>query len=243
MKHIPNLITSLNLVSGFFAIVFAASGDVVGASWLIVAAMIFDYFDGFAARLLKSYSDMGKELDSLADAVSFGVAPGFIILRLMSNLQSADTILLIPNEFQISSVLLLIPVIMPVCAALRLARFNIDPTQGTTFRGLPAPANGIGVISLVLAFNFSASPAIGYIMNSPVWLSVYTLLLSFLMVSRIKLLSLKISGFGFKENRGRYLLVALIALSLLLLGIKALPLVIPLYLVASIVEYYILNQS
>jgi CDP-diacylglycerol--serine O-phosphatidyltransferase len=241
MKHIPNLITSLNLVSGFFAIVFAASGDVVGASWLIVAAMIFDYLDGFAARLLKSYSDMGKELDSLADVVSFGVAPGFIILRLMSNLQTADTMMLIPNEIQFASLLLLIPAVMPVCAALRLAKFNIDPTQGTTFRGLPAPANGIGVIALVLGFNFSASPALGTIMNSPLWLSIYTLLLSFLMVSRIKLLSLKISSFRFSENRGRYLLLALIILSIVLFGVKALPLMIPLYLIASIVEYYILN--
>jgi CDP-diacylglycerol--serine O-phosphatidyltransferase len=241
MKHIPNLITSLNLVSGFFAIVFAASGDVVGASWLIVAAMIFDYLDGFAARLLKSYSDMGKELDSLADVVSFGVAPGFIILRLMSNLQSADTMMLIPNELQFASLLLLIPVVMPVCAALRLARFNIDPTQGTTFRGLPAPANGIGVIALVLAFNFSASPVLGSIMNSPLWLSIYTLVLSLLMVSRIKLLSMKISTLRFSENRGRYLLVALIILSFIILGAKALPLMIPLYLLASIVEYYILS--
>jgi CDP-diacylglycerol--serine O-phosphatidyltransferase len=241
MKHIPNLITSLNLVSGFLAIVFATSGDLVGASWLILAAMIFDYLDGFAARLLKSYSDMGKELDSLADVVSFGVAPGFIILRLMSNIQSADTMMLVPSELQPGSLLLLIPVIMPVCAALRLARFNIDPTQGTTFRGIPAPANGIGVISLVLAFNFSASPVLGSFMNSPLWLSIYTLLLSFLMVSRIKLLSLKISSFRFSENRGRYLLLALIFISVLLLGVKSLPLMIPLYLISSIVEYYVLS--
>jgi CDP-diacylglycerol--serine O-phosphatidyltransferase len=241
MKHIPNLITSLNLVSGFLAIVFASSGDLVGASWLILAAMIFDYLDGFAARLLKSYSDMGKELDSLADVVSFGVAPGVIILRLMSNLQSSDTIMFVPNDLQFASLLLLVPVVMPVCAALRLARFNVDPTQGTTFRGIPAPANGIGVISLVLAFNFSASPVLGSLMNSPLWLSIYTLLLSFLMVSRIKLLSLKISSFRFSENRGRYLLLALIIISVLFLGVKSLPLMIPLYLIASIVEYYILS--
>ena len=84
MKHIPNFITSLNLVSGFIAIIFAANGDIITASWLILAAMIFDFLDGFSARLLKAYSDIGKELDSLADVVSFGVAPGLIIYNLLS---------------------------------------------------------------------------------------------------------------------------------------------------------------
>ena len=84
-KYIPNFITSLNLASGFFAIIFAASGDTLTASWLIAAAMIFDFADGFAARLLKAYSEIGKELDSLADVVSFGVAPAYLIFILMHN--------------------------------------------------------------------------------------------------------------------------------------------------------------
>ena len=85
MKHIPNFITSLNLAAGFTAVIFAANGDTVTASWLILAAMIFDFLDGFSARLLKAYSAIGKELDSLADVVSFGVAPGIIIYNLLRN--------------------------------------------------------------------------------------------------------------------------------------------------------------
>ena len=90
MKHIPNFITSLNLTSGFIAIIFAANGDIVTASWLILAAMIFDFLDGFSARLLKAYSEIGKELDSLADVVSFGVAPGFIIYQLLNSSLAFD---------------------------------------------------------------------------------------------------------------------------------------------------------
>ena len=85
MKHIPNFITSLNLAAGFIAIIFAANGDLVTASWLILAAMIFDFLDGLSARLLKAYSDIGKELDSLADVVSFGVAPALIIYQMLNN--------------------------------------------------------------------------------------------------------------------------------------------------------------
>ena len=85
MKHIPNFITSLNLAAGFFAIIYAANGDLVTASWLILAAMIFDFLDGFSARLLKAYSAIGKELDSLADVVSFGVAPGLIIYKILDD--------------------------------------------------------------------------------------------------------------------------------------------------------------
>ena len=90
MKHIPNFITSLNLASGFIAIIFAANGDIVTASWFILAAMIFDFLDGFSARLLKAYSDIGKELDSLADVVSFGVAPGLIIYHLLNKALSLN---------------------------------------------------------------------------------------------------------------------------------------------------------
>lgn len=234
------MITSLNLLSGFAAVIFAAQGDVVIASWLIVAAMVFDYLDGFSARLLKAYSDIGKELDSLADVVSFGVAPAMIIFHQLSNALSPDTGILL-TEAPWLTVLLLVTGIMPVCAALRLAKFNIDPGQATTFRGLPTPANAIAVISLLLAMNFSQSGRLNHILNSPVWLIAITVVLSLLMVSRIQLLSLKISSLSLKGNEGRYLLIAMIAAGLVIFGWMALPLIIPLYLIASVVQFYVME--
>jgi CDP-diacylglycerol---serine O-phosphatidyltransferase len=241
MRHIPNLITSLNLVAGFAGIILAAKGDIVSASWLILAAMIFDFLDGFAARLLNAYSDIGKELDSLADVVSFGVAPAVIIFHFLSGAISPDAMILIsedPGKFM----LMLLPAVMPVFAALRLAVFNLDPSQSTTFKGLPTPANALAVITMVLAVNFSESEFLQAFVNSPAWLIAYTFILSLLMVSRIPLFSLKMNNFGWKGNEGRYLLVIFLLVALLLLGMTALPLVIPLYILASVVQFYIIEN-
>jgi CDP-diacylglycerol--serine O-phosphatidyltransferase len=242
MKHIPNFITSLNLVSGFIAVIFAARGDIIIASWLIVAAMIFDFFDGFAARLLKSYSDLGKELDSLADVVSFGVAPAIIIFHFLSNALSPDAMILVTENFGYS-ILLFLPAVMPVCAAFRLAKFNLDPEQSTDFRGLPTPANAIAVVSVVLAFNNSSSHLLNSFVSSPLWLTLFTFTLSLLMVSRIRLFSLKIKNFEFRGNEGRYIFVVLIFVTLFLFGMSTLPLIIPFYIAASFVHYRIIKRA
>jgi CDP-diacylglycerol---serine O-phosphatidyltransferase len=231
-KYIPNFITSLNLASGFFAIIFAAAGDTLTASWLILAAMIFDFSDGFAARLLKAYSDLGKELDSLADVVSFGVAPAYLIYILMHNALSQPAAPAFVTGTA-SNLLLLIPALMPVCAALRLAIFNLDTTQSTTFKGLPTPANAIAVIAFIIAGHYSESTLIGSISTSPVLLAVLTVVLSLLMVSRIPLLSLKVKDLRFKGNEGRYILAALVLLSFVFFGTAAAPMIIPLYIAAS----------
>lgn len=235
MKHIPNFITSLNLTSGFISIIFAANGDLINASWLILAAMIFDFFDGFSARLLKAYSDIGKEFDSLADIVSFGVAPGFIIYQLLNRSMMAYSPA-IDNSGSIEALLiLLIPAVMPVCAALRLAVFNIDTTQSTSFKGLPTPANALAVVSVVIAEHYSESSIFTAITGSATALIILTFVLSLLMVSRIPLLSLKIKSLNFKGNEGRYILVFLVLLSLIIFGFTAVPLIIPLYILASLV--------
>ncbi len=238
MRHIPNLITCLNLAAGFFSIVFAANGDLVTSSWFIVAAMILDFLDGFSARLLKAYSEIGKELDSLADVVSFGVAPGFIIYRLISG--SYQNIVPYFSGFENALIVVITfsPVIMPVCAALRLAIFNLDSTQSTSFKGLPTPANAIAVVSLVIAANYSDIPLLKSLSTSPVFLGVYTLVLSILMVTRIPLISLKIKSPSIKGNEGRYILAGLVIISFLVLGIAAAPLIIPLYFISSFVSRF-----
>jgi CDP-diacylglycerol--serine O-phosphatidyltransferase len=235
-KHIPNLITSLNLASGFIAIIFIANGDTVTGCWLILAAMIFDFLDGFSARLLKAYSIIGKELDSLADVVSFGVAPAFIIYKLL-----IDTLPMISEEplnpiTPLQVIILIITALMPVCAALRLAIFNLDETQATTFKGLPTPANALAVISVILASHFSDAAVFNSITGSPVTLIIITVILSLLMVSRIPLLSLKFSNLKLKGNEGRYILIASVLLSIIILGIAAASLIIPLYIGISLLS-------
>lgn len=236
MKHIPNFITSLNLASGFVSIIFIMNGDLITASWLILAAMIFDFLDGFSARMLKAWSAIGKELDSLADVVSFGVAPGLIIFRFL-----ADSLQL-PQPFTVSSdsipsiLLLFSTALMPVCAGLRLAIFNVDETQATSFKGLPTPANALAVISIVFALYYGNSDISRLLTGSPVALGILNLILSLLMVSRIPLLSLKTTHLKFKGNEGRYLLILMAGLAFIFGGISAAPLIIPLYILASAIS-------
>jgi CDP-diacylglycerol---serine O-phosphatidyltransferase len=236
MRIIPNFITSLNLASGFAAVIFAAGGDILTASWLIIASMIFDFFDGFSARLLKSYSAIGKELDSLADVVSFGVAPGIIIWILLRNALSGGNppagYVPDPGNF----LLIAVAAIMPVCAAFRLAVFNLDETQTKSFKGLPSPANAIAVISLVVAAHYSSSSILSWFTGSPVSLSIFALLLSILMVTRIPLFSLKVSDLRFKGNEGRYIMFLLIIVAFAIFGFAAAPMIIPVYIISSFIQ-------
>jgi CDP-diacylglycerol--serine O-phosphatidyltransferase len=236
MKHIPNFITSLNLVSGFIAIILIANGDIITASWFILAAMIFDFLDGFSARLLKAYSPVGKELDSLADVVSFGVAPGLLIYHLLNKAMSLNSPAGTDSNILITSLVMIIPAIMPVCGAIRLAIFNLDSTQSTSFKGLPIPANALAVISIVIAGNYSHSPIIGFLNNSPLFLILFTITLSILMVTRLKLFSLKVTNLKLKGNEGRYILAGLILIDLLIFGSAGIPLIIPLYIISSAIS-------
>jgi CDP-diacylglycerol--serine O-phosphatidyltransferase len=233
MKHIPNFITSLNLSSGFIAIIFAANGNIESASWFVLAAMIFDFLDGFSARLLKAYSLVGKELDSLADLVSFGVAPGLIMYRLLFDSISLNVPANLNSESLKALLLMAAPIIMVICAAIRLAVFNLDSTQATSFKGLPTPANAIAVISIIIPGQYAHSALYNSFTDSSFLLILYTIVLSLLMVSRIPLLSLKISNLKFKGNEGRYILVCLVAIFIIIFGTQAFTLIIPLYLISS----------
>ncbi len=241
-KHIPNFITSLNLGSGFIAIIFALNGYPLIASWLILAAMVFDFCDGFSARLLKAYSDVGKELDSLADAVSFGVAPATIIFYYLSGALGVSGT---PNVNALSlkeSCLLLVPALMPVFAAIRLARFNIDDTQKDSFKGLASPASALAVISLVFAKEYPGSVIAGFIFDSATGNIVLTIVLSLLMVCRLPMISLKFHDLGFKRNWDRYLLIGCVILPVIFLGFRATPLIIPVYIMVSLVSVFTKKQ-
>jgi CDP-diacylglycerol--serine O-phosphatidyltransferase len=235
-RHIPNFITSLNLTAGFIAIIFIAQGDLLTGSWLILAAAVFDFFDGLSAKLLKAYSDIGKELDSLADVVSFGVAPGLIIYQLLNESIKLYSPSFVNSGSVLPTLILIIPAIMPVCGALRLAKFNTDTSQSTTFKGLPIPANAIAVISFIIAEHYSKSPLFSSCMDSTVSIIFLTVGLSLLMVSRIPLLSLKVSNLKFKGNEGRYILITQIVIVFIIFGIGGAPVIIPIYILASLLS-------
>jgi CDP-diacylglycerol--serine O-phosphatidyltransferase len=233
MRQIPNLITSLNLASGFASIVFLFNGDPVTACWLILAGMVFDFFDGFASRLLNAYSDMGRELDSLADVVSFGAAPGLIVYTILAksmNLEAGGTFT------AVHLMVIAVSALIPVCAGLRLAKFNIDTTQSDTFRGMPTPAAALAVVTLVLSANYSDSGFIGSFIASPVSMLVFSLAVSVLMITRIPLLSLKFHSFSLKGNEGRFLLIAVCGLLFIIFGFAGIPFIIPAYITVSLIS-------
>lgn len=210
-KQIPNLITLLNLFFGCMAIMSAfqagamasieETGDMIVeipepifyASLYIGLAGLMDFFDGFAARLLKVSSDMGKQLDSLADVVSFGVAPAFIVLQFLRLALANDV-----NALAQPSVWLLPAFIIPMAGAYRLARFNIDTEQTTYFKGVPIPMIGILTAAFPLIYWQSQSTVFSKLILNPIFWYVYILLVSFLMVMRRPMLALK--GLGNKKN-------------------------------------------
>ena len=233
MKHIPNIITSLNLASGFTAIVFILNGDPLTACWIILAAMVFDFLDGFASRLLNAYSELGKELDSLADLVSFGTAPGLIIYNLLADSVRTSVDTSLPG--MVNLMFVGVSALMPVCAGLRLARFNIDPLPKTYFRGLPSPANALAVISLILAARYGNSEVINELIMSPSAIILYSLALSLLMVTHIPLQSLKFTDYRISTNIPRYILIILSVLLIVIMGIGGIILIIPAYIIISII--------
>src|ERR1035437_7483073 len=192
-KHIPNFITCLNLFSGCVAAYFAFKGNYQVAFIAILFASVFDFLDGFAARLLKAYSPMGKELDSLADMVSFGLAPQAIVFSLLS-------------ETGINEWLPYLGFLIPVFSGLRLAKFNIDDRQTTSFIGLPVPANAIFWAGLVYSF----SP----FLLSNIWVLLILIgLFCYFLISEIPMFALKVNSLKWKANQLQYIfLIVSIAL-------------------------------
>lgn len=179
-RHIPNTITSLNLLCGCISIVFSAVGNYTMAVYMIFAAAIFDFFDGFAARLLKVSSPIGVQLDSLADMVTFGVAPAMMLFY--TNLQYST-----PTSY-LTWLLAGIPFIIAVFSALRLAKFNVDTRQTESFIGLPTPANTLLIVSALL---YNQTNFCEIIVN-PYVIAVASIVLSLLLVAEIPMFSLKI---------------------------------------------------
>jgi CDP-diacylglycerol--serine O-phosphatidyltransferase len=226
-KHIPNSVTCLNLFSGCLGIVFAFQGNLIWASYAIVIAAVFDFFDGMLARLLKAYSDIGKELDSLADMVSFGVLPSVIIYQLFALSPQTD----FGAEWISFSAF-----IIAVFSALRLAKFNIDTRQSENFIGLPTPANALLIASFPLIIAESSTYFAEFILNH--WfLAIFSFIMSMLLVAEVPLISLKFKSLKFQENLLRYILIISSVLLLLFLKFEAVPVIILIYFLISLIQF------
>lgn len=209
VKQIPNSITCLNLISGVIAIIFSFNEQFDYAVLAIIVAALFDFMDGLAARMFKAYSDMGKELDSLADTVSFGVAPSLIGFNYLNGF---------PNIPTYSSYIILV---MAALSAVRLAKFNLDTRQSENFLGLPVPANGLFFSSLItLAYHYPQ--VANSIVDSGYLIPLLAIFLGLLLVSEIPMFSMKLKSLKWRENRLRYtflIIIIPVSVAIYLLGI------------------------
>ena len=218
VRHIPNFLTCCNLLCGCIGIVYCLEERNVPAAYFVWAAGFFDFFDGFAARMLKVASPIGKELDSLADMVSFGILPSLVMYKMIEASTS--------NPW-----LPYIAFFIAICSALRLAIFNVDETQGDSFKGLNTPANTLFITSLPVV-----SSQVGNWLYQDWVLVLITITFSLLMVSRIEIFAFKFKDFTWKNNKVRFTFIAVSVLLMALLGLLALPLLIILYIVFSLIS-------
>jgi CDP-diacylglycerol---serine O-phosphatidyltransferase len=215
-KHLPNILTLANLFTGCIGIVYVFNDNLQYAAYAIWIAAIFDFFDGFVARLLGVSSPIGKELDSLADMVTFGALPSFMLFKMMDG-----------SGYELLPYLAFA---LALFSALRLAIFNVDTRQSTSFIGMPTPAAAFFVSGLPFWQDWYPE-----LVTWPAILA-YTVILSLLLVSPIKMLALKFTEYSFSKNWQRYLVVTVSVLLLVFLGTKALPLIIASYLLISILS-------
>ena len=220
-RHIPNALTCMNLFSGCIACVMAFHANFEMAMLFIVIGAVFDFFDGLAARLLHAYSNIGKDLDSLADDVSFGVAPALIVFSLFKEINYPDYLSFLANWLPYAAFLI------AIFSALRLAKFNNDTRQTTSFIGLPVPANALFWASLVAG----CYPIASY---HPLLTLALVCLFSWLLVSEIPMFSLKFKNLSWKDNKIAFIFVIISAILLITLKIAGFAAVIVWYILLSI---------
>ena len=238
-KHIPNTITCLNLISGCIATYWAFQGDYQMALRFIVIGAVFDFFDGMSARLLHVSSPIGKELDSLADCITFGFAPSAIIFSYMAGIHATQRCLS-PLEFPFLLMVgqagtAAVAFIMAAFSALRLAKFNLDERQALGFIGLPTPANALFWGSLIVGAGAWIHTSLIIMLGVP--LSCY------LLVSEIPMFALKFKTWGWKGNEVKYIFLLTCIPLLLLLGVSGLAAIIAWYVILSVINSHFFSKD
>ncbi|WP_242206335.1 CDP-alcohol phosphatidyltransferase family protein [Aestuariivivens insulae] len=235
-RHIPNALTLLNLFCGCIGVIYAVHSNFVAAAFFVFLGIFFDFFDGLAARKLKVQSELGLQLDSLADMVTSGLVPGIVMYKLLElveldwGVNDTSDILFGVSVFSCFGLLI------TLASAYRLANFNIDTEQQSYFKGLPTPANALFILSLPLIMEFQNNDAINAIILNKWFLIGVTLLSAYLLNSGIKLFALKFKDYSFKGNATRYIFIMLCMVLLIVLQFAAIPLLILLYIAMSVLD-------
>ena len=239
-NSIPNMLTLANMLAGILSIMVGMQGDLVLASYLILIGAGFDFMDGFAARMLKAYSELGKQLDSLSDLVTFGVAPGFILFN-MINLSHGQP----GNSSSGGTLLPYLGFMIPLFAGLRLAKFNIDENQETSFVGIPTPAVAILVASfpLIKDMLYVDKGLIYMLITNTYFLTGVAVIMSLLMVLPLPMFAFKFKSYGWKDNNIKYSFILISLILLIWINFLAIPLIIALYIFLSIIFYLTDIQS
>ncbi len=235
-KHIPNLITLGNLSIGILAILFAFGGKLSTASTCIILGIFLDFLDGFFARLIKVNSEIGKQLDSLADLITFGLAPSIIVFQLLFFLETKSYFCVTNNlNDYYTHYLPYIAFLIPLFSAYRLAKFNIDSRQRNVFIGMPTPANALFFISIPYIVEYGEGFMYDLIYRKEI-IIICVITLSLLMISELRLITLKFKSTCWSENKYRYILILSSVILLLLLRFEAIPIILILYIILSIIN-------
>jgi len=238
-RSIPNFVTMLNLFCGSVAVLFAVNGNMIMTAIFVFLGIFFDFFDGFLARKLNVQSELGIQLDSLADMVTSGVVPGivmFYLLGISTNSGWESSYLCQAFHIDGTNYLPFIGLMVILASAYRLARFNLDEDQQEYFKGLPVPANTLLIISLPLIMEYQDNDLMNSIILNKWFLIGLTLLSCYLLNSNIKLFALKFKTWGFKENSTRYIFIVLGIVTLIVLKFAAIPLIIAIYIIMSLLN-------
>jgi CDP-diacylglycerol--serine O-phosphatidyltransferase len=234
-RNLPNYLTCMNLLCGTIGIIAVFDNNLVLSAGLIALASVFDFFDGLVARALRVTSPIGKELDSLADMVSFGVLPSLIFFMLISRPHSFH-----PSEYL--QYLRFVPLLMVLFSAWRLAKFNIDTRQTSSFIGLPTPANALLIAAFPMIIEYDRFNVGHYLLN-PWLLAGLSLLLCFLLVAELPLFALKFKNYGFADNKVRYIFIIIAVVLAISLGYLSVPAIILSYIFLSIIQNKFLNST
>lgn len=242
-QHIPNLITLMNLFCGSVATVFAVMNQLELAAFFVFLGIIFDFFDGFAARLLNVKSEIGLQLDSLADMVTSGLVPGIVMFQLLGMSMSGGWNVDLASEaandtFWVSLKIAPLPLLgflITLASAYRLAKFNIDENQVSSFIGLPTPANALLILSLPLILLYQNNDILNGIILNQWFLIGLTLLSVFLLNCKIELFALKFKSWDFKDNSQRYIFLVVSLVLLATMKFLAVPAILAFYILSSVV--------
>lgn len=238
-NNIPNALTCCNLFCGCMAIYYISLGLFGQAFYLVVVAGVFDFLDGFIARILNAHSAIGKQLDSLADMVTFGVVPGYLLFSMIDVVAQQEV-----GEFIIPvNLLKYLGFVVTIFSAIRLAKFNIDTRQQTGFIGLPTPANSLFISSLGVFFLVGENGFFHQLVHNIYNLILISLICSALLVANIPMIALKFSSFKWKGNEFRYLLIIGSGALIVLFQLKAVPLILILYIISSLLQSNLIKQK